>query len=68
MASVTDGVLRQAKIVKADVDFLEKQNAQVLRQVRAVQCFCLKRRSMLATPTALTAQVLCDLAKRLKLS
>lgn len=34
MASVTDQVLHQAKIVKADVDFLEKANADALKRVR----------------------------------
>jgi t-SNARE complex subunit (syntaxin) len=38
MADVTDGVLRQAKIVKADVDYLEKANAEALRRVRAACC------------------------------
>lgn len=34
MAAVTDQVLHQAKIVKADVDYLEKANADALRRVR----------------------------------
>ena len=34
MADVTDQVLRQAKVVKADVDYLEKANAAALGRVR----------------------------------
>jgi hypothetical protein len=33
MASVTDEVLKQAKIVKSDVGFLEKANSEALRKV-----------------------------------
>jgi t-SNARE complex subunit (syntaxin) len=33
MANVTEQVLRQAKFVKNDVDYLEKANAEALRKV-----------------------------------
>lgn len=38
MASVTDQVLQQAKIVKNDVEYLEKANAEAIRKVHYFQC------------------------------
>ena len=38
MAAVTDQVLKQAKVVKDDVDYLEKANAEAIRRVRWRGC------------------------------
>jgi hypothetical protein len=38
MASVTDQVLQQAKLVKNDVEYLEKANAEAIRKVHCFRC------------------------------